>query len=701
MSLETKHIYEFDDFCLDLEQKVLLREGKRLPVTPKVFHLLTVLVENHGRVVEKEKLLAEIWAGSFVEEGNLAFNVRMLRKALGDEAANPRFIETIPRRGYCFIAQIKEDAPKPEENLNQEHVKTFDAANRARRKMLLPAAALVLIFLLIGGAASWFNRNRTFAKASSAPVLSEPFRSVNLSTSGKVHNAVISPDGKLVAYTSESGGKASVWLRKLETSENVQIIAPEENQYFGMFFAHDGQSLYFVRKPIDDNSLSAIYKFSIFSRSLEKIIEKTEGWISLAPDDKQISFVRCEHLSEDNCSLFVADTSGKNERKIVTRPKPFRIGDNQFSPDGLSIAFAAGQSSNGENDFRLMQINIEKGEQKQLSPKAFFNIKNLEWLPDGNELILTAIENFEGKLKIWRVATATGETEALTKDATDYVTLNLNKDADKLLATQVRNNFQLYFSANGETRALAAALTFSFAPDGRLVYSSPDSNIWTINRDGTEQKQLTVNSANDFFPVASPDNKFIYFVSNRSGANQVWRMNRDGGNQIQLTKTHGGYPHFVSPDGQTIFYESGLEQTLWKVSSDGNDETRVSDTKMFYPAFSPDGNLVAYFFRNKEWKIGVIRLSDQKIVKTFDYGNGKSRAVSLNWSADNQTLYFFTENNGKNVLWQQALSENEPQLVADYGRQSVQHFAYAPDNGGLAYISGDWLHDAVLITGLK
>lgn len=102
-----KRKFEFDDFLLDVKEKVLLRGGKTLSITPKSFQLLLVLVENHGHLVEKNELMNAVWADSFVEEANLAFTIGLLRKALGDDANKPQFIETVPKRGYRFIGEVK------------------------------------------------------------------------------------------------------------------------------------------------------------------------------------------------------------------------------------------------------------------------------------------------------------------------------------------------------------------------------------------------------------------------------------------------------------------------------------------------------------------------------------------------------------------------------------------------------------------
>lgn len=103
--------YHFGPFVLDCDQLVLSRDGYELPVTPKALTLLRVLVENRGRIVGKRELMERVWADSFVEEGNLAYTIRLLRGVLGDDAANPRFIQTLPRRGYRFIADLLPDLP--------------------------------------------------------------------------------------------------------------------------------------------------------------------------------------------------------------------------------------------------------------------------------------------------------------------------------------------------------------------------------------------------------------------------------------------------------------------------------------------------------------------------------------------------------------------------------------------------------------
>ena len=121
-----KQTYEFGRFCLDTAERLLLREGEPVPLTPKVYDILLVLVENGGHVVEKDDLMKRVWPSTFVEEGNLTQNISLLRKALGETPNGVQFIETVPRRGYRFVGAIRRSNGDPNVNLFSD--KSIDAA---------------------------------------------------------------------------------------------------------------------------------------------------------------------------------------------------------------------------------------------------------------------------------------------------------------------------------------------------------------------------------------------------------------------------------------------------------------------------------------------------------------------------------------------------------------------------------------------
>ena len=380
MSFNGNRLYQFGSFSFDVEERVLLRDNeKSVQLTPKTAELLQILIKNCGRIVEKEQLMSEIWAGSFVEDSNLTFTVRQLRKALTDDAHQPTYIETVPRRGYRFIGEVREisdDAQAASALAETNPPLAGKEFVRSRfKKFYIPVIAAGL---LIGAMAFAIQSGRNETAAIDAPILNQSFGSEKLSTDGKVFHAVVSPDGKNVVYTSGFKERQSVWLRQLETSNSVEIIAPSDDFYFGLAMSPDGNFLYFTRKPKNVERQADIFRVSIFGGTPQKIVGETQGWISVAPDGKRISFVRCFYLEEENCSLWIADApDGKNERKIAARPRPFRIGDNRISPDGRTVAFAAGQSRTGANEFGLIAVDIETGAERGLTAQKFFNIKSI------------------------------------------------------------------------------------------------------------------------------------------------------------------------------------------------------------------------------------------------------------------------------------------------------------------------------------
>src|SRR5215211_7086625 len=102
-----RRLYEFGPFLLDPAERVLMREGRPVPLGPKVFDLLVVLVENGGHLLGKKDLMEAVWPDSFVEEGNLTFSISSLRRALGEDRKEYRYIETVPRSGYRFVANVR------------------------------------------------------------------------------------------------------------------------------------------------------------------------------------------------------------------------------------------------------------------------------------------------------------------------------------------------------------------------------------------------------------------------------------------------------------------------------------------------------------------------------------------------------------------------------------------------------------------
>ncbi len=184
MNNKTNHLYEFGSFRLDQQERLLQRDGATISLTPKAFDLLLALVARHGRLVEKEELFKTVWSDTVVEESNLSSNVALIRKALGDGENGLKFIETVPKRGYRFVAAVLELAPVSAIALQSESV---DSLNKAPSQAVTPVgqsrtpskrrrtAIVALGGIVIAAIGAWFYFNRPFVLTDKDTILLADF----------------------------------------------------------------------------------------------------------------------------------------------------------------------------------------------------------------------------------------------------------------------------------------------------------------------------------------------------------------------------------------------------------------------------------------------------------------------------------------------------------------------------------------------
>lgn len=705
--MKEKHLYRFGDFTLNVEDHSLTRGEENIPLTPKMFDLLLVLVQNPRKVLTKEFLLESVWPNSFVEEGNITFNIRQLRKVLDDNHQSPQFIETVTRRGYRFLAPVEAvaiEAPDAAE-ARAEESRERPPANRIRL-VLAGAAVLVIAAVAVG---AWFLRARN---GESVPILATPLEAEKLSTDGRVFHVAISPDGKNIVYTNRINGRQSVWLRQLESSNNVQIIPPSDDFYGGLVIAPDGNSIYFARSSQQGPQLG-IYRMPIVGGVPQKVTDGAQGWISLSSDGRRLSFVRCPYTDDDYCSLYIADAlDGANEKKLVTRPRPIRIGDNKISPDGKTVAFAVGQSRTSSNEFAAMGVDTETGVERELTPERFFNINYMEWLPEDGSFLMTAMKLPDRHFRIWKVSRS-GEAQSLTADSETYSRLDIDAQARILVSTQVEPDFRLLLyetdNPTAPPRVVGHANTVAFAQDGSLYFSSNrtgDFELWSAAADGGQLRQLTSHPATDTVPMTSPYSRLVFFESDRTGSIHVWSMEPDGTSQRQVTFGEGGYPQRVSPDGQWLYYRSALKNTLRRVSLTTGEEELVLKEVGRAPTISPDLKHVAFSQRlGTETVLNVISLPDQQTVKSWRLTAAPNLA-HLAWSHDGDYLAYVLTDDAREIgsLWFQPMNGDPPRQVADLSGDEIaelQAFALSEDGKRFALIKGTWKHNAVLFRGLR
>jgi len=228
MSHQSIHLYEFGPFWLDVRERLLLRDGESVPLTPKAFDLLLSLVEHHGHLLEKDELMKLIWPDTFVEESNLSSNISHIRRALGDGENGQKFIETVPKRGYRFVADVREAPPAFDDDLipkkAQSHVDATqpDMASSLRKRTsrwAWPAAFLAAGVIV--GAAVWLMVDRQRAKTPAAPARIVPFTSF----AGSESQPAFSPDGKQIAFVwgGESDDNNDIYVKLIGTEKPLRL----------------------------------------------------------------------------------------------------------------------------------------------------------------------------------------------------------------------------------------------------------------------------------------------------------------------------------------------------------------------------------------------------------------------------------------------------------------------------------------------
>src|ERR1043166_568330 len=703
--------YRFGDFVVDTDQKVLLRQNKALPLTPKLFETLLILVENYGRIVQKEQFMERLWPHTFVEEANLTSNIQQLRKSLGDNARQPRYIETVTKRGYRFIANVERmDAGNNGVNDSPTRLDTSPTAipaaatdrKRQKRKVVIALATAALV-VLFGGFFFWRFLNAS-GKHLGDLVANLPLKIERLTASGQSSIAAISPDGRYVAYTQMVQGRYSIWIRQLTTNTNSEIVSPSDN-IVGMAFSHSGEYLYFVK-----GNPSALYRVSLAGDLPTKILERLEGKFSLSPDDSRIAFIRVSTSSngQQEHALMIANSDGSNESKLLTRQYPDKLDAPVWSPDGESIVCAYGNSAAGSQGVSLVEVKAVNGSTRELSSEKFFNIANLAWLPQKTGLIMTAGKKPEGYRQLWRVSWPGMQFTEITDGLSSFSDLSLSRNGDKVVASESTRAFDLWVGTTREPENLKKVTAimdkFCWTPDGRLVYSLNtigNVDLWVMRPDGQEQKQLTLNSATNDAPTVTPDGRYIVFISNRAGAFQVWRMQTNGNDPVALT--NGGGKNFpaLSPDGKWVLYNRSKDWQLWRVSIAGGEPTRLSESYALFPSISPDGKMIACLGRSdSKAVVRILSFEDGRALKTFDLAAPSFSSNRIQWTRDGKAIVYGTEHDGVTSIFKQPLSGGEPTVVTKF-EDELADFSYSPDGQSLAVARGGWQHDIVLIRDLS
>ena len=756
-SEQIKRFYEFGPFRVDATERVLLREGKPVMLTPKLFDTLLALVERSGHIVEKAELMETVWPGTFVEESNLSSSVSLLRKTLGSDQDGRSYIETVPRRGYRFVAAVEltdEHADLIVGRRTRVHVMTreeeetsdheeIDASARNKQRGFGTAAVQVPDALEreslvpttsatpLASASHWNKRAIIFALATIAILGAAAFLGVRyfkrndranagdhftrikmgrLTTSGRAHDAAISPDGKYVAHVLTSGGGESLWLRHVATGSDQEILPVSRDVLSGLTFSPDGDRIYFTQIPGGEQGPNRLYQVPVLGGPVRKLLTDIDTSITFSPDGKRFAFERGIPNRAERL-LIVANADGTEEQVLATHKLEDRsLVGPAWSPNGETIVFSLGGSGANAQYLNLLEVRLKDGVEKQISFHQWSAIAALCWMQDGNGLVVSAAEEPGSNSQIWYVSYPEGTIRRITNDLSDYQDVSLTADSSSLVAVQLEKVSDIWMVPTSDT-SQASRITndqlegvdgVSWTPDGRLVHASRaggNQEICIMNKDGSEKKQLTFAGGWNSRPVVSPDGRYIVFTSRRSGSSNIWRMDIDGGNQKQLTRGNKDWNPQVTPDNRWVVYTSAQtgQSTLWKVSIEGGNPVQI--TNYFSPliAISPQDGQILYVYDEPEQlkrRVAVIPFAGGPPTKVFDFPHPFRQGIR--WAPDGRTLIYLGVPARSNI-WSQPLDGSPPRKIADFAPDRIFSFDWSRDGKHIAIARGTITSDVVLI----
>ena len=576
-----------------------------------------------------------------------------------------------------------------------------------RRPKIKRLALLIIGVLLVVGISAWL----LLSKQKQNPV--KQAEQERLGIGGNVIEAAISPDGKSVAYVNDEGGRQSIWLRQITTGTDLQIVSPANTKYKGLSFFPNGDYLSYLKTEGDSADL---YQVTTFGGPPRRLATYVDTPVSFSPEGMQFTFVRYStdaHVT----TLIIANADGSNERALATLKDPqlfsrggFYSSGPAWSPDGKLIAVPAFSIS--DKTYReIILVNVADGSMKTLNPGRWNIIEKIVWLADGSGFLMNASEANSPVLQIWLVNRQGGEAQRVTKDPSHYVGLSATKDSRVVLTTQNERASSVWIHDGGSnplplpSSRYLGTMGIAWTADSRFVLASNihgNFEIWTMDADGSNRKQVTFNQRDNVEPAVSRDGRYIVYASFEGRHPHLWRINADGTNAKQLTD--GGdedLPRFT-PDGKWVVYHSIAPQySIRKVSIDGGEPvTLVSDTST-QPDVSPDGKLVACFAKRAgatAWEILVVPIEGGPPVATFAIPpTVDPEWPGLRWTPDGLGLTYVSTVQGISNVWRQALAGGEAKPLTDFKENRIFFFDWSRTERKLVLVRGSDTRDLILV----
>jgi Tol biopolymer transport system component/DNA-binding winged helix-turn-helix (wHTH) protein len=696
-------LVRFGIFELDRRSGELRKAGARVSLQEQGLQVLMLLLERPGDLVTRDELRQRLWpTGTFGDfDHGLNAVINRLRDTLGDSADSPRFIETLPRRGYRFIAPIEPDSiPSPTIGPEAPVSATRSGSPFLRKPAGRIVAALVLAVLAVV-AAFWHRRRPPTAERQPPRVVAVT------SLVGAEDWPAFSPDGEQIAFSwsGEKSDNTDIYVTMVGATE-VRRLTTNTAEDYAASWSPDGRRIAFLRKGGQTARIHVISpmggsdpKVSDFPVAAKSDPEFTASQINWSPDSRLVAAGRDHRSAPDApAGIYLIPVNGGAPRAITRPKRPTYDFSPAFSPDGHRLAYV---SCNVHCDVRIADVDgtfAPTSDGRTLTPHSMQSIDGVAWSRDGKSILFFG----EGPdpARIWRVAVEQrGSIESIELAGDHAQRPATVTSRDRLVFSRYGWDGHLYrFDPALPHERIAASSSSEgdprFSPDGRhLAFTSgrsgdvaiwvaaadgsgarqltqgigdwqgspawsPDGktiafdawdphrhvHIWTVDAEGGPPRQLTKDAGDQIAPTWSADGQWIYFSAHRGGTTDIWRVRPASGPAEQVTRTGSGFLVYETSDGSSLVYQPKVgESALLLMPLSGARPRQLVDC-VRTAAFATAGRAVFYVPCELGTKPSLHTLDmvsgQDRILGRLDHFPPESWHVSLAVSPDGRTVLY-------------------------------------------------------------
>lgn len=687
MTPEIQETLVFGEIVADVNRLEVRRNGVLVDLEPKALRVLIYLIANRDRVVGKDELMAEVWAGTFVTDNALTRVIAQIRKQLGDSARSPKYIETSATAGYRFIAEIKA-APLRK------------AVGGTRR--FAAAAGLIVIAL-----AAW----RLLAPGGTGGVRLAGLRQVTNSPAADLWPA-FSPDASQIAYSSNSSGTFEIYVRSLAPGSTETQVTKDQQENIQPSWSPDGRYLAYVARRRGGIAVVPV------SGGAARYVTDRGDTPSWSPDGKFLAFraasldlnpaIETTGIPETTIWLVAADGSGA--RPLTKAGSP--AGGHNFprwSPDGSHVVFSTGGQTN-----RPWAVEVQTGKLEPIRISAGA-VRSPSISPDGMHLFYVGTGGLEPG--VWHARLGAGwraETPEMLVAAGGPTPRDLAISADgrHLAFSQQTGESGIWSvalradgTASGEALPIIRDRSFrnsepAFSADGtKLAYSSIlQGGEWTVflaNADGSKPMAVTAPDQSSGRPSWRGQYANLGYRVMRKGEWSYWVMSWEGKPaplELKLDLQRADRMRF-SPDGTQlaahVTTKAGLQLVVEDLATHTIRALTPAEGNFGFPIWSRDGKFVAFSDRSGGRNVMAYVPAEGGPIRRIE--TGMPQTMGNDWSPDSDRISFAGLSNGVwNIYWVSRTTGRVVQLTRFTSESGfVRYPAWSPKGDRIVFEKND------------